>query len=159
MFMRRAIDLSREALTQPGAKPFAAVVVKNGQIIGEGINRAAGLFDPTSHGEVEAIRDACQRQQTLDLSGSELYTTCEPCALCVSTMRMAGISRLYYASTITSASRVLADTVPDLSMRVTSLRQEAGVSAIEGTLPARQLLADEGDAVLVDWSRTLARKK
>lgn len=155
-FMRRAIELARQALSEPGAKPFAAVVVKDGKVIGDGVNRAAALFDPTSHGEVEAVRDACQREETLDLSGCDLYTTCEPCALCVSTMRMVGIAHLYYSSSIVSASQVLIRTVPDLNERVVSLRLEAGKSAIEGSMPTQQLLGDDGDAVLTEWSRRLS---
>lgn len=157
--MRRAIALARQALTQDGAKPFAAVVVKDGEIVGEGVNRAVATFDPTSHGEVEAIRDACRRQGTLDLSGCDLYTTCEPCALCVSTMRSTGIARVFYASKIESAARVLSDTVPDLVERTTALRREAGRPIMEGSMPASQLLAEEGDAVLADWSHGMSRQR
>ena len=82
-FMEHAIGLSRRALEESGAEPFGAVVVKDGAIVGEGLNRAAFLFDPTSHGEVEAIRDACRKLRCTDLSGCDLYTSCEPCALCV----------------------------------------------------------------------------
>lgn len=152
-FMRRAIELSRQAISEPGAKPFAAVVVRDGKIIGEGINRADALFDPTSHGEVEAVRDACRREETLDLEGAALYTTCEPCALCISTMRTANIGRLYYASTIRSASGVLAQIAPDLTELIASLRVEAGKSAMDGEMPSAQVLGDEGDAVLAEWSR------
>jgi len=82
-FMRRAIALSEQALGEAGAGPFAAVIVRDGAIVGEGINRSRAKHDPTSHGEVEAIRDACGRLKTVDLSGCDLYTTCEPCTMCV----------------------------------------------------------------------------
>jgi tRNA(Arg) A34 adenosine deaminase TadA len=95
-FMRRAIALSEQALGEPGAGPFAAMIVRDGAIIGEGINRSRANFDPTSHGEVEAIRDACGKLKTVDLSGCDLYTTCEPCTMCVATMLIAGIGRMYY---------------------------------------------------------------
>jgi len=157
-FMRRAIALARQALAEHGAKPFAAVVVRDGEIVGEGVNRADATFDPTSHGEVEAIRDACRRQQTLDLTGCDLYTTCEPCALCVSTMRSTGIGRVFYASSIESAAQVLSDTVPDLVERTTALRREAGRSVMEGSLSGTQLLAEEGDDVLATWARGLPRR-
>ena len=91
-FMRRAIELSAQALDTPGARPYGAVVVKDGKIVGEGLNQSAKNFDPTSHGEVEAVRDACRNLKTTDLSGAELYTSCEPCSVCVATMIMAGIS-------------------------------------------------------------------
>ncbi|MCR5884172.1 nucleoside deaminase [Rhizobacter sp. J219] len=71
-FMQRAIALSQEALTHPGTEPFGAVVVKDGRIVGEGWNHSLVNFDPTSHGEVEALRDACWKLQTVDLTGCEL---------------------------------------------------------------------------------------
>lgn len=85
-FMRRAVAISAEALTTPGTEPFGAVVVRDGRIVGEGINRSLQNFDPTSHGETEAIRDACRNLATVDLTGCELYTSCEPCPLCVAAM-------------------------------------------------------------------------
>jgi len=80
-FMRRAIELAATALNIPGARPYGAVVVKDGRIVGEGLNEAAKKFDPTSHGEVEAVRDACRNLKTTDLTGCELYTSCEPCSV------------------------------------------------------------------------------
>ena len=106
-FMRRAIELSAQALDQPGARPYGAVVVKDGKIVGEGLNQAAKNFDPTSHGEVEAIRDACRNLKTTDLSGADLYTSCEPCSVCVSTMIMAGISRMYYGASLDQSAAVV----------------------------------------------------
>jgi tRNA(Arg) A34 adenosine deaminase TadA len=94
-FMQRALEIARESLDEPGALPYAAVIVKDGRIVGEGLNRANGRCDPTSHGEVEAIRDACAKLGTLDLSGCDLYTTAEPCSMCVATMYLSGIARLY----------------------------------------------------------------
>src|ERR1043165_311824 len=99
-FMRRAIELSPQALAPPRAGPSGAVVVRDGKIVGEGLNQSAKNFDPTSHGEVEAVRDACRNLKTTDLSGAELYTSCEPCSVCVSTMIMAGISRMYYGASL-----------------------------------------------------------
>jgi len=99
-FMRRAIELSAQALDEPGARPYGAVVVRDGKIVGEGLNQSAKNFDPTSHGEVEAIRDACRNLKTTDLSGADLYTSCEPCSVCVATMLMAGIARMYYGATL-----------------------------------------------------------
>src|SRR4051812_16898598 len=98
--MSRAIALSQQALQTPGTEPFGAVVVKNGLVVGEGFNHSRVHFDPTSHGEVEAIRDACRRLETVDLSGCDLYTSCEPCALCVAAMHISGIARMYYAASL-----------------------------------------------------------
>ena len=81
--MARAIEIARTSLNEHGALPYGAVVAKDGIVIGEGLNRAMALSDPTSHGEVEAIRDACRTLGTTDLSGAEMYTTAEPCSMCV----------------------------------------------------------------------------
>lgn len=97
-YMKHALDLASKAKDDPGTLPYAAVVVLNDNIIGEGINQAPRLFDPTSHGEVEAIKDACRRLQTTDLSGAIIYTTAEPCSMCVSTMVLTNISKLVYAA-------------------------------------------------------------
>src|SRR5690606_5315754 len=98
--MREAIAYSHSQMLEAGAAPFAAVVVKDGKVVGRGVNQVVAKHAPTSHGEVEAIRDACQRLQTWDLSGCELYTTCEPCELCVAAMHWSRIARLYYANTL-----------------------------------------------------------
>jgi len=97
-FMARAIELSRRALTEPGLRPFGAVVVKDGRVVGEGVNAANGKHDPTSHGETEAIRAASAALATTDLSGSTLYTSCEPCAMCAAAMHLANIDRVVYAA-------------------------------------------------------------
>src|ERR1041385_1837933 len=106
-FMRRAIALSATALNQPGARPYGAIVVKDGRIVGEGLNESAKKFDPTSHGEVEAVRDACRNLKTTDLTGCELYTSCEPCSVCVSAMIMAGISRMYYGASLEQSAGIV----------------------------------------------------
>ena len=82
-----------------GTLPYGAVVVLDGEIVGEGLNRSVADCDPTSHGEVEAIRNACRRLSLTSLKGAELYTTGEPCSMCVATMYQVGISRLFYAGT------------------------------------------------------------
>jgi len=96
--MRRAIDLGRQMMRSGEGRPFGCVILRNGEVIGEGCNSMDRDNDPTAHGEVEAIRDACRRLKTLDLAGAELYTSCEPCPMCTSVMYLAGISKLYYAA-------------------------------------------------------------
>ncbi|MGR3805668.1 nucleoside deaminase [Marinibacterium profundimaris] len=108
-FMARAIEISAEALETPGTEPFGAVVVKDGRIVGEGINRSVLNHDPTSHGETEAIRDACRNLGTVDLRGAALYSSCEPCPLCVAAMLIAGVSELYYAADMAQAGAALGD--------------------------------------------------
>jgi guanine deaminase len=157
-FMRRAIALSAEALGKPGTEPFGAVVVKDGAIVGEGLNHSLAHFDPTSHGEVEAVRDACRNLRTVDLSGCELYTSCEPCAMCVTTMTIAGISKLYYAASMDQAGTALAGLSkaerhpidPDM------LRAEAVAPVDQRVMPAEQSLDAPAVAILVEWA---ARRK
>jgi guanine deaminase len=149
-FMRRAIELSAQALDQPGAKPYGAVVVMNGIVVGEGLNLSAKTYDPTSHGEVEAVRDACRNLKTTDLSGAELYTSCEPCSVCVATMVMAGISRMYYGATLGQSDAVM----PPRKMPPPALQVRAQVALpVEGRemLPAEQRLAGDAVAVLKAW--------
>jgi len=107
-FMARAIELSRRALLEPGLRPFGAVVVKGGRIVGEGVNAQNGKHDPTSHGEVEAIRAACGALATTDLAGCTLYTSCEPCAMCTATMHLAGIERVVYAASAEDSAETFA---------------------------------------------------
>ena len=149
-FMRRAIELAATALKIPGARPYGALVVKNGKIVGEGLNEAAKKFDPTSHGEVEAVRDACRNLKTTDLSGCELYTSCEPCSVCVSAMIMAGISRMYYGASLQqSAAMVPPPKMPPPALLV---RDQVGQPADKRSmLPAEVKLGDEAMAVLRQW--------
>ncbi|MDA0325254.1 MAG: nucleoside deaminase [Verrucomicrobia bacterium] len=99
-FMRRAIELGRiSGLVKKTGGPFGAVVVKNGQIVGEGSNRVLSTRDPSAHGEIVAIREACRRLRTHDLSGCILYTSAECCGMCYSASFWARISRIYYAAT------------------------------------------------------------
>jgi tRNA(Arg) A34 adenosine deaminase TadA len=149
-FMRRAIELSATALGAPGARPYGAVVVKDGKIVGEGLNEAAKKFDPTSHGEVEAVRDACRNLRTTDLSGAELYTSCEPCSVCVSTMIMAGIGRMYYGASLEQSAAVVPR--PKMPPPTTLVREQVGRPVGERSmLPAEVKLGDEAIAVLKEW--------
>lgn len=154
-FMRRAIAISAEALTTPGTEPFGAVVVRDGVIVGEGINRSVQNHDPTSHGETEAIRDACRRLGTVDLRGCDLYTSCEPCALCVAAMEIAGIARLYYAADMGQAGAALGALPADVRfpIDVDRLRHECAHSVDQRHLPALQALDQEAATILRDWAR------
>ena len=154
-FLRRAIALSAKAVDLPGTEPFAAVIVQNGLIVGEGINRSREKFDPTSHGETEAIRDACRKLETVDLRGCDLYSSCEPCALCVAAMQIVGVSRLYYAAGLVESNAVLKDVPPRnrfVGIDATTLREECGKAVDERSMPARQALSEEALAVVADWA-------
>ena len=95
-FMRQAIREAYEGMEQGHGGPFGSVIVKDGKIIGRGHNRVICKKDPTCHGEIEAIRDACRNLDTYDLSGCELYTTAEPCPMCLGAVLWANIKTVYY---------------------------------------------------------------
>ncbi|MFB2552427.1 nucleoside deaminase [Ensifer soli] len=154
-FMKRAVEISRRALSEPGTEPFGAVVVRDGRIVGEGLNHSAARFDPTSHGEVEAIRDACRRLETVDLTGADMYTSCEPCAMCVATMGVAGLSRLYYASSMEEAGRAFQTltTAERHPIDVDRLRAAAGALVGDRDMPSEQHLAGAATEILDAWVR------
>lgn len=103
-FIRRAIELSaRAALEYSTGGAFGAVVVKDGKIIAEGMNRVVASHDPTWHAEMEAIRLACITLQTFKLTGCTLYTSAEPCPMCMSTCYWAGIEEVYYGASVDDA--------------------------------------------------------
>ena len=98
LFMMRAIELSIESAKSKGG-PFGCVIVKNNKIIAEGSNKVTMNNDPTAHGEIVAIRDACQKLNTFDLSGCDLYSSCEPCPMCLSAIYWSRIENVFYANT------------------------------------------------------------
>ena len=103
--MARAIELSLENIHAGRGGPFAAVVVKDGKIIAEGTNCVTSTNDPTAHAEVVAIRAACKCLGNFELKGCEIYTTCEPCPMCMSAALWAGLDRVVYGATIEDANR------------------------------------------------------
>lgn len=153
-FMQRALALSAQALQVHGTEPFGAVVVKDGAIVGEGFNHSVAHHDPTSHGEVEAIRDACRKLGTVDLSGCELYTSCEPCAMCVAAMHIAGIGKLYFAATLAQSGKAFegVSVAARHLIDVEALRLEAGATLEKRKQPAEQKLASEAVQILSDWA-------
>ncbi len=96
--MRRAIALSFEMMRSGKGGPFGAVVVKDGRIVAEGSNQVTSNLDPTAHAEVVAIRRACQALQTFDLTGCEIYTSCEPCPMCLASAMWARLDRVVFAA-------------------------------------------------------------
>lgn len=104
--MRRAIELARSGMNAGAGGPFGAVVVKEGAIIGEGHNRVVATNDPTAHGEIVAIREACQRLGSFSLEGCEVYTTGEPCPMCLGAIHWARVARIYYGFSIEDAAAI-----------------------------------------------------
>ena len=160
-FMQRALDIAATAQNQSGTLPYAAVVVLDGKIIGEGINQAPRLFDPTSHGEVEAIKDACKRLETTDLSGAAIYTTAEPCSMCVATMILTNISKLVYAADwkdSTSFMSEMAAGQPSLKRRynLVQLREQVAKPPEERDMLTERM--GQREAVLIFKSFANSRK-
>jgi len=105
IFMMRAIKLSIESAKSKGG-PFGSVIVKNNKIIAEGSNKVTMNNDPTAHGEIVAIRDACEKLNTFDLSGCDLYSSCEPCPMCLSAIYWSRIENVFYANTRIDAKAI-----------------------------------------------------
>tara|TARA_B100001123_G_scaffold355489_1_gene408595 strand:- start:13 stop:477 length:465 start_codon:yes stop_codon:yes gene_type:complete len=104
-FMKRAIELSIESVNKGGG-PFGCVIVKNEKIISEGSNKVTSSNDPTAHGEIVAIREACKKINNFSLGGCELYSNCEPCPMCLSAIYWARIDKIYYANTREDARKI-----------------------------------------------------
>ena len=104
-FMLRAIELSIKSANGTGG-PFGCVVVKDNMIVAEGSNKVTFSNDPTAHAEIVAIRDACKKLNTFKLSGCEIYTSCEPCPMCLSAIYWSHIDRIYYANTRDDAKKI-----------------------------------------------------
>jgi tRNA(Arg) A34 adenosine deaminase TadA len=104
--MRAAIQLAIDGVAAGRGGPFGAVVVKEGQIVGRGCNCVTSTNDPTAHAEVNAIRDACQRLGVFHLTGCEIYTTCEPCPMCLAAIYWARLARYYHGCTAADAAAI-----------------------------------------------------
>ena len=105
LFMMRAIELSIESAKSKGG-PFGCVIVKDNKIISEGSNQVTMKNDPTAHGEIVAIRSACQKLNTFNLSGCDLYSSCEPCPMCLSAIYWSRIENIFYANTRIDAKNI-----------------------------------------------------
>ena len=105
-FMQEAINLSRQGLKNNEGGPFGCVIVKNDKIIGRGNNRVTSTNDPTAHAEIVAIRDACRNLQTFQLEGCEIFTSCEPCPMCLGAIYWARPSIVYFANNRTDAAEI-----------------------------------------------------
>jgi guanine deaminase len=142
-FMRLAFERGRKGIGQAGHRPFACLIVRNGEIVGEAISASRSSNDPTAHGEVMAIRDACERLATRDLSGCDLFTTCEPCPLCVSAIWYAKVGRLYYSYTLEDCEAI--------GISTQELVEELQHPIRDRKLPSKQLLVKDGKQLFEDW--------
>ena len=143
-YMRRAIALARRGMNARDGGPFGAIVVRRGAVVGEGWNRVVATRDPTAHGEIVAIRAACRRLATFHLTRSDLYTTGEPCPMCLAAAYWARIDRIFYGFTIDDAARIGFDD----RLIYRQLAKPAGRRAV----PAVQLLAAEARALVREYA-------
>src|SRR5471032_326134 len=142
-FMRAAIRLSLSTMRGNQGGPFGAVVVRKGKIVGRGWNRVTSTNDPTAHAEVTAIRDACGKLKTFQLDDCELYTSCEPCPMCLASIYWARFKKVFYANTRKDAARI--DFDDDLIYR------EVSTPIARRQIPMKQLLRPEALAVFKEW--------
>jgi guanine deaminase len=143
LFMRRAIALSREKMEAGAGGPFGAVIVKDGAILAEGWNCVTSANDPTAHAEIVAIREAAASLGHFSLAGCEIYTSCEPCPMCLSAIYWSRIDRIYYANDRVDAGRIGFD--DEL------LYREFTAVPAERRLKLVRLLAEEAEPVFAAW--------
>ena len=143
-FMREAIRLSLEKMQAGCGGPFGAVVVRDGQIIARGFNQVTSTNDPTCHAEVDAIRKACQALGTHQLVGCDLYTSCEPCPMCLGAIYWARPARVFYASTKADAAAVGFDDH--------FIYDEMARPLPQRSIPMQQLLRDEALLSFQAWA-------
>ena len=141
--MREAIRISLTKMRGDQGGPFGAVVVRKGKIIGRGWNRVTSTNDPTAHAEVVAIRDACRRLKTFQLDDCELYTSCEPCPMCLSAIYWSRLKSVYYGNTRKDAARIAFD--DDFIYR------EVALPISSRKIPMKQLLREEALAAFAEW--------
>src|SRR6266699_3344273 len=142
-FMREAIRLSIDMMRGGQGGPFGAVVVKGNKIVGRGCNRVTSSNDPTAHAEIVAIRNACKRLKTFQLDDCDLYTSCEPCPMCLSAMYWSRLRRVYYGNTRKDAAKIAFD--DDFIYREIPL-------AIR-KLVMKQVLRNEALKAFVEWEQ------
>ncbi|SDT23516.1 nucleoside deaminase [Bradyrhizobium canariense] len=142
-FMSKAFRLARAGMGKTGHRPFACVIVKDGNVVGQAVSQSRNSLDVTSHGEVLAIRDASKRLASRDLSDCELYTTCEPCPMCVAAIWYAKISKMYYAFTLRECEAI--------GVSTKELVEELQRPVDQRKLPSVRIKQEEGKRLFVDW--------
>jgi len=143
--MREAIRLSLQKMRENHGGPFGAVIVRKGKIVGRGWNRVTSLNDPTAHAEITAIRETCTRLKTFQLEDCELYTSCEPCPMCLAAVYWAGLRNVYYANTRKDAAAI--------EFEDDSLYREVALPVSRRKIPMKQLLRREALKAFMEWKK------
>lgn len=142
-FLRQAIALATRNVTSGNGGPFAALIVREGQVIAEGVNVVTATNDPTAHGEVTAIRNACQALKAFSLAGCELYTSCEPCPMCLAAAHWARLDAVFYGASAEDAAKAGFDDA--------YLYAEFRKDRADRSLEEKQFLRDEAWASFAAW--------
>ena len=142
--MQRAIDLAVENVRNGGG-PFGAVIARGGEIVAEGVNRVTSQHDPTAHAEVQAIRKACSELHTFDLTGLDIYASCEPCPMCLGAIYWAHLDHLYFAGTKDDAARIGFDDA--------FIYKELPLPIHERKLPTEAMMNAEAQAPFIAWEQ------
>ena len=148
--MKRAIELSIESVNRGGG-PFGCVIVKDEKIVSEGSNKVTSTNDPTAHGEIVAIREACKKINNFNLKGYELYSTCEPCPMCLSAIYWARIDEIFYANTRDDARKIDFDD----SLIYSELQKNIDKRKI----PMTQMMRDEALKAFELWDNKIDKVK
>jgi guanine deaminase len=144
-FMREAIRLSIQMMRRGKGGPFGAIIVKNNKIIGRGSNEVTSANDPTAHAEIVAIRDACRRLKTFTLHDCDLYTSCEPCPMCLSGIYWARVRNVFYGNTRKDAANIAFDD--------DEIYHEVRLPIRKRKLVMKQLLRKEALTAFKEWER------
>ena len=144
-FMHRAIHLAREGMNDNHGGPFGCVIVKDGQIIGEGFNRVTSSNDPTAHAEVVAIRNACEHLGLFQLTGCDIYTSCEPCPMCLGAIYWARPDQIFYAANSQDAALAGFDD--------SFIYDELSVSDDKRSIATRTIERDRAIQLFEEWKK------
>ncbi|MDJ0688570.1 MAG: nucleoside deaminase [Xenococcaceae cyanobacterium MO_188.B32] len=142
-FMKEAIVLSQESVRSGKGGPFGAIIIKEGKIIAQGQNQVTSTNDPTAHAEIVAIREACRMLETFQLPGCELYTSCEPCPMCLGAIYWARLDKVYYANTKVDAAQIGFDDQ--------FIYEELQLPLAQRHLPMIQMMPQEAAIAFQDW--------
>jgi guanine deaminase len=142
-FMARAIQLSVENVRSGRGGPFAAVVVKEGNVVAEGVNQVTATNDPTAHAEVLAIRHACQKLRCFELRGCDLYTSCEPCPMCLGAIYWARLNKVYFGNLAADAAKIGFDD--------SAIYEEIAQPHAQREIPMIQMMREEALAAFRAW--------
>jgi Cytosine/adenosine deaminases len=141
-FMKKAITLAKQSIAKGGG-PFGAVIVKDNEVVAQGNNCVTLNNDPTAHAEVSAIRKACKKLNTFDLSGCEIYTSCEPCPMCLSAIYWSHIDKIYYGCTKTDAKNIGFDD--------SFIYDQINLKPEKRSIPAKNILQDQAIEAFCLW--------